>query len=243
MKIHMFKLFFLVLVNIIFGLQIASAEISRLRVGALMGANANMEDEYDTFESTGVNITYITSFGLGIGYTSISSTLKASSSTAYDEFQLDIDEEAVLNEGYLDVSYTLGDSFSFTIGVGVMVNGSATDKLSVEGEYTDPDTQSFMLENRAAVLEADPSFSGLYTMIDGYSVNLDSSSSSGTSLFLGIGYALDSIELFLNYRINSMEHKFSVDDLEAASGLTFDSEYAKVAGSYSILNAGIGFVF
>lgn len=126
----MLKVYVLILINVCFWTQITSAEVSRIRFGALGGMDANF-DKFGsaTIEGNGFNIAYITSFGLGIGYTSISSSLNYEETETEEFFYLKSELDTTMNEGYLDISYTLGEAFSVTVGIGAMVNGSANAEV------------------------------------------------------------------------------------------------------------------
>lgn len=101
-----------------------------------------------------------------------------------------------------------------------------------------------MLSDYRDTLLSSPEYAYIYKIIDGYSEDVDSSSSSGTSLFVGLGYSFDFIEIFMNYRINTVEHKFDMGKFEETLGMDLgDSDYDVIAGSYSIYNFGLGFVF
>ncbi|MBF0286692.1 MAG: hypothetical protein HQM14_02645 [SAR324 cluster bacterium] len=164
--------------------------------------------------TSGFGLYYVMPFGLGIGYSTLSTT--AESEFDFQSICCLIIQSMQYDSNFVDISYTIGEAFSFTLGAGLVIDGSA--KLDYEAEFISSWT----------ALTGDSDFSR----------NFNASDASGNSWFVLAGMEFEPMELILGYRANSLSYKFDLDDIIINNSSTFTHKLETAE-----ILAGIGVVF
>lgn len=150
------------------------------------------DPDLDTF-----SFHYIHSSGFGVGYTSLRTSfdykfkLPSGTSSSADPFDAQSWEfSGVVQTSFIDLSYTLGDSLSWTVGGGMLVTG--------EGEITEKYKKDGYNAGEDGVSTTDGKTYG-QELFD-YEYEYSSKMVTGQAFFTSVGYALGPLELLVGYR-------------------------------------------
>ena len=126
---HSFRAIILTAIILLIGFYATADEVWRLRYSTLIsGENEITRDSSSSsaeLSTSGHSVNFVFANGIGLGY-----------STAMANGNLEDISYKFKNSG-LDLSYTIGRSFSFTLGTGIMINGRGEIILDGEGYTTE----------------------------------------------------------------------------------------------------------
>jgi len=124
-----FRKIILIALILLIGFYATADEVWRLRYSTLIsGENKITRDSSSSsaeLSTSGHSINFVFANGIGLGY-----------STAMANGNLE-DISYKFKDSSLDLSYTIGRSFSFTLGTGIMINGRGEIILDGEGYTTE----------------------------------------------------------------------------------------------------------
>jgi len=124
-----FRKIILIALILLIGFYATADEVWRLRYSTLIsGENEITRDSSSSsaeLSTSGHSINFVFANGIGLGY-----------STAMANGNLE-DISYKFKDSSLDLSYTIGRSFSFTLGTGIMINGRGEIILDGEGYTTE----------------------------------------------------------------------------------------------------------
>ena len=125
---HSYRTIILTAIILLIGFYATADEVWRLRYSTLIsGENEITRDSSSSsaeLSTSGHNVNFVFANGIGLGY-----------STAMANGNLE-DNSYKFKNSSLDLSYTIGRSFSFTLGTGIMINGRGEIILDGEGYTT-----------------------------------------------------------------------------------------------------------
>ena len=126
---HSFRTTVLTAIILLIGFYATADEVWRLRYSTLIsGENEITRDSSSSsaeLSTSGHSVNFVFANGIGLGY-----------STAMANGNLE-DISYKFKNSSLDLSYTIGRSFSFTLGTGIMINGRGEIILDGEGYTTE----------------------------------------------------------------------------------------------------------
>ena len=126
---HSFRTIILTVIILQIGFDAIADEVWRLRYSTLIsGENEITRDSSSSsaeFSTSGHSVNFVFANGIGLGY-----------STAMTNGNLE-DISYKFKKNSLDLSYTIGRSFSLTLGTGKMINGRGEIILDGEGYTTE----------------------------------------------------------------------------------------------------------
>ena len=126
---HKFRTIILTGIILLIGFYATADEVWRLRYSTLIsGENEITRDSSSSsaeLSTSGHSVNFVFANGIGLGY-----------STAMTNGNLE-DISYKFKNSSLDLSYTIGRSFSFTLGTGIMINGRGEIILDGEGYTTE----------------------------------------------------------------------------------------------------------
>ena len=126
---HSFRIIILIALILLKGYFAAADEVWRLRYSTLISAeNEITRDSIRSsaeLSTSGHSVNFVFANGIGLGY-----------STTMTNGNLE-DISYKFKNSSLDLSYTIGRSFSFTLGTGIMINGRGEIILDGEGYTTE----------------------------------------------------------------------------------------------------------
>ena len=126
---HSFRRTILTAIFLLIGFYAKADEVWRLRYSTLISGENEITRESSSssaeFSTSGHNVNFIFANGIGLGY-----------SNAVVNGNLE-DISYKFKNSSLDLSYTIGRSFSFTLGTGIMINGRGKIILDGEGYITE----------------------------------------------------------------------------------------------------------
>ena len=126
---HSFRIIILIALILLKGYFAAADEVWRLRYSTLISAENEIMRGSSTssaeLSKSGQSVNFVFANGIGLGY-----------STAMANGNLE-DISYKFKNSSLDLSYTIGRSFSFTLGTGKMINGRGEIILDGEGYTTE----------------------------------------------------------------------------------------------------------
>jgi len=124
-----FRKIILIALILLIGFYATADEVWRLRYSTLIsGENEITRDSSSSsaeLSTSGHSVNFVFANGIGLGY-----------STAMANGNLE-DISYKFKDSSLDLSYTIGRSFSFTLGTGIMINGRGEIILDGEGYTTE----------------------------------------------------------------------------------------------------------
>ena len=124
-----FRIILLIMLIMLKSFFLAADEVWRLRYSTLIsGENEITRDSISSsaeLSTSGHSVNFVFANGIGLGY-----------STAMANGNLE-DISYKFKDSSLDLSYTIGRSFSFTLGTGIMINGRGEIILDGEGYTTE----------------------------------------------------------------------------------------------------------
>ena len=126
---HSFRKIVLTTIILLIGFYATADEVWRLRYSKLISGENEITRGYSSSSAelsiSGHSVNFVFANGIGLGY-----------STAMASGNLEDISYKFKNSG-LDLSYTIGRSFSFTLGTGTMINGRGEITLDGEGYTTE----------------------------------------------------------------------------------------------------------
>ena len=126
---HSFRRTILTAIFLLIGFYAKADEVWRLRYSTLISGENEITRESSSssaeFSTSGHNVNFVFANGIGLGY-----------SNAVVNGNLE-DISYKFKNSSLDLSYTIGRSFSFTLGTGIMINGRGEIILDGEGYTTE----------------------------------------------------------------------------------------------------------
>ena len=126
---HSFRTIISTAIILLIGFYATADEVWRLRYSTLIsGENEITRDSSSSsaeLSTSGHSVNFVFANGIGLGY-----------STAMANGNLE-DISYKFKDSSLDLSYTIGRSFSFTLGTGIMINGRGEIILDGEGYTTE----------------------------------------------------------------------------------------------------------
>ena len=126
---HSFRTTIITVIILLIGFYATADEVWRLRYSTLIsGENEITRDSSSSsaeLSTSGHSVNFVFANGIGLGY-----------STAMANGNLE-DISYKFKNSSLDLSYTIGRSFSFTLGTGIMINGRGEIILDGEGYTTE----------------------------------------------------------------------------------------------------------
>ena len=126
---HSFRIIILTVLILLTGFYAAADEVWRLRYSALISAENEITRSSSSssaeLSTSGHSGSFVFANGIGLGY----SAAKANGNLEDISYKF--------KNSSLDLSYTIGRSFSFTLGTGKMINGRGEIILDGEGYTTE----------------------------------------------------------------------------------------------------------
>ena len=126
---HSFRTIILTVIILLIGFYAIADEVWRLRYSTLIsGENEITRDSSSSsaeLSTSGHSVNFVFANGIGLGFT-----------TTMTNGNLE-DISYKFKNSTLDLSYTIGRSFSFTLGTGIMINGRGEIILDGEGYSTE----------------------------------------------------------------------------------------------------------
>ena len=126
---HSFRTIILTAIILLIGFYATADEVWRLRYSTLIsGENEITRDSSSSsaeLSTSGHSVNFVFANGIGLGY----STTMANGTLEDISYKF--------KNSSLDLSYTIGRSFSFTLGTGIMINGRGEIILDGEGYTTE----------------------------------------------------------------------------------------------------------
>ena len=126
---HSFRTTIITVIILLIGFYATADEVWRLRYSTLIsGENEITRDSSSSsaeLSTSGHSVNFVFANGIGLGY---------SNATANGNLE---DISYKFKNSSLDLSYTIGRSFSFTLGTGIMINGRGEIILDGEGYTTE----------------------------------------------------------------------------------------------------------
>ena len=126
---YLFRTIILTAIILLIGFYATADEVWRLRYSTLISGENEITRESSSssaeFSTSGHNVNFVFANGIGLGY-----------SNAVANGNLEGISYKFKNSS-LDLSYTIGRSFSFTLGSGIMINGRGEIILDGEGYSTE----------------------------------------------------------------------------------------------------------
>ena len=121
---YSFRTIILTAIILLIGFYAAADEVWRLRyLTIISGENEITRDSSSSsaeLSTSGHSVNFVFANGIGLGY----STARANGNLEDISYKF--------KDSSLDLSYTIGRSFSFTLGTGIMINGRG--KIIIDGE-------------------------------------------------------------------------------------------------------------
>lgn len=196
-----------------------------------------LDSEVTYISATGYGLHYVMPMGLGIGYTSLSSSFSNEVSVKYTATWYRTNNsgtvvaDTVINSGttvytdtisytanFLDVSWTFGETFSVTGGLGLVIAGTGELEREFGSTY-----RSFYSSLSNSTFDAD--------------------SISGNAFFLHGGYNFGGFELLASYRQSTISTTFEATGNAGFTDLLEQEDVKLDAISSSRMGVGLGWTF